>query len=266
MLSGESHSTLTRRVARGSHVYGGTALAGKWSYSMRPFAHPTGYVESMSDWITARRFHESEGVEDWRGVGEGAGAHFRTGSFAAGARLVSAISELAALHDHHPDVDLRHDGVIVRLITVASDYYGLSERDLELARKISAIARKLGVPADPATVQTVLITIDAFDIPKVKPFWRAVLADQDREASPEGLVDPRGRGAAIWFQKIDAPDPQVNRIHLDIWVPPDQAQARISAAIAAGGRLVTDRYAPAWWTLSDPEGNLADVATTMSRD
>src|SRR5256885_2893137 len=135
----------------------------KWSYSGRPFAHPTGYVESMTDWITARRFHESEGVEDWRVVGEGACAHFRTGSFAAGARLVKAISELAALDDRHPDIDLRHDGVIVRLITVAPDYYGLSERDLELGREISAIARKLGVPPAPAPVQTGLGTIDAVD-------------------------------------------------------------------------------------------------------
>ena len=39
-----------------------------------------------------------------------------------------------------------------------------------------------------------------------------------------------------------------------------------TGSFAAGGRLVTDKYAPAWWTLSDPEGNLADVATTMSRD
>src|SRR5881296_4302563 len=215
---------------------------------MRPFAHPTGYVESMSDRITARRFHESEGVEDWRVVGEGACAYFRTGSFAAGSRLAHAISELAGLDDHHPDVDLRHDGVIVRLITVAAGYYGLSERDLELARQISAIARKLGVPGDPAKVQTVQITIDAFDIPKVKPFWRAVLGYQDRDDSPEDLVDPRGRGASIWFQKIDTPDPQVNRVHLDIWVPPDQAQARIDAAIAAGGHLVSDKYAPRWRT------------------
>jgi 4a-hydroxytetrahydrobiopterin dehydratase len=220
----------------------------------------------MSDWITARKFHESDGVEDWRVVGEGACAYFRAGSFAAGARFVNAISDLAGLEDHGPDVDLRHEGVIVRLITGAPDYYGLSERDLELARKISAVARKLGVPADPAVVQTVLVTIDAFDILKVKPFWRAVLGYQDREDSPEDLVDPRGRGASIWFQKIEAPDPQVNRIHLDIWVPPDQAEPRIAAAIAAGGRLVTDKYAPAWWTLADPEGNLADVATTMSRD
>jgi len=213
-----------------------------------------------------RRFHESAGVEDWRGVGEGACAYFRTGSFGVGPRLVNAISELPGLDDHHPDVDVRHDGIIVRLISVAPDYYGLSERDLELARQISAIARELEVPADPAMIETVLVTIDAFDIAKVKPFWRAVLGYKDREDSPEDLVDPRGRGPSIWFQKIDAPDPQVNRIHLDIWVPPDQAKARIAAAIAAGGRLVTDKYAPAWWTLADPEGNLADVATATSRD
>src|SRR5437762_14349533 len=108
---------------------------------MRPFAHPTGYVESMSDRITARRFHESEGVEDWRVVGEGACTYFRTGSFEAGARLVSAISELAGLDDHHPDVDLPHHGVIVRLITVPPDYYRLSERQRELARKISTVGR-----------------------------------------------------------------------------------------------------------------------------
>src|SRR5467141_3154308 len=107
----------------------------------------------MSDQITMRKFRESDGVDDWRVVGEGACAYFRTGSFAAGARLVHAISELTGLDDHHPDVDLRHDGVIVRLITVAPTHYGLSERDLELARQISAIASKLGVPADPPIVQ-----------------------------------------------------------------------------------------------------------------
>src|SRR3989442_10787315 len=133
----------------------------------------------MSDEIRMRKFRESDGVEDGRVVGEGACASFRTRSFAAGARLANAISELAGLDDHHPDVDLRHDGVIVRLITVAPNYYGLSERDLELARQISAIARKLSVPADQANVQTVQVTIDAFDIAKVKPFWRAVLGYQD---------------------------------------------------------------------------------------
>ncbi len=41
----------------------------------------------------------------------------------------------------------------MRLITITHDYCGLSERDVELARQISAVARELGVPADPSAVQ-----------------------------------------------------------------------------------------------------------------
>jgi 4a-hydroxytetrahydrobiopterin dehydratase len=65
---------------------------------------------------------------------------------------------------------------------------------------------------------------------------------------------------------IPAGCPQRNRIHIDVWVPHDQAEARIAAAITAGGHLVTDQYAPAWWVLADAEGNEACVATTTSRD
>src|SRR5207247_11306658 len=45
----------------------------------------TAYGEGMSEGITARRFHESAGVEDWRVVGGGACRYFRTGAFEAGA-------------------------------------------------------------------------------------------------------------------------------------------------------------------------------------
>ena len=221
----------------------------------------------MTDRISPRQFLEAEGVEDWRVLGEGACTYFRTGSFAAGARLVHAISELAGLDDHHPDVDVRYGGVTVRLITIADDYYGLSKRDVELARQISAMARKLGVSADPSAVQTVLVSIDALVSPAVMPFWRAVLGYQYRGDSPEeDLIDPRGRGPSLWFQKMDAPRPQRNRIHIDVWVPHDQAEARVAAAIAAGGRLVSDEHAPSWWTLADAEGNEADVATALGRD
>lgn len=37
-------------------------------------------------------------------------------------------------------------------------------------------------------------------------------------------------------------------------VPHDQAEARVAAGVAAGGRIVSDRYAPACWTLADPGG------------
>jgi 4a-hydroxytetrahydrobiopterin dehydratase len=157
--------------------------------------------------------------------------------------------------------------VTVRLITITRDYYGLSERDLKLARQISSTARELGVPADPSAVQTVQVSIDALVIPEVLPFWRAEVGYQERGDSPEeDLIDPHGRGAPFWFQQMDAPRPQRNRIHIDVWVPHDQAEARVAAAIAAGGHLVSDEHAPDWWTLADAEGNEADVATTMGRD
>jgi 4a-hydroxytetrahydrobiopterin dehydratase len=220
----------------------------------------------MTERITPRQFQEAAGVEDWRVLSEGACTYFRTGSFAAGARLVHAIGQLAGLEDHHPGVDLHDGGVTVRLITITHDYYGLSERDVELARQISAVARELGVPTDPSAVQTVEVTIDALVGPEVMPFWRAVLGYRDRGDSPDDLIDPRGRGASFWFQQMDAPRPQRNRMHIDVWVPHDQAEVRVAAAIAAGGRLVTDEHAPSWWVLADAEGNEACVATWMSRD
>jgi len=216
----------------------------------------------MDERISPRQFHEAAGVEDWRVVFEGACAHFRTGSFAAGVALVDAIGRLAGAANHHPDVDPRSAGVTVRLRTY--DFDGLRERDVELARQISAAARQLDVPADPTAVQTVQVAIDALVGSEVMPFWRAVLGYQ--ELGDEDLIDPHGRGPSFWFQQMDASRPQRNRIHVDVSVPHDQAEARIAAAIAAGGHLVTDQYAPEWWVLADAEGNEACVATWMGRE
>jgi 4a-hydroxytetrahydrobiopterin dehydratase len=222
----------------------------------------------MTDRISPQQFHESEGVEDWRVLGEGACTYFRTGSFAAGVRLVQAISELADLGPGHPDVDLRHDGVTVRLITITDDYFGMSQRDVELARQISAVARDLGLSADPSAVQTLLVIPGASVTAEVMPFWRAVLGYEPRADTPdEDLVDPRSRGPSFWFEAMDEPRPDGGgAIHVAIWVPYDQAEARVAAALAAGGHMVRDEHAPAWWTLADAMGNEADISTTMSRD
>jgi 4a-hydroxytetrahydrobiopterin dehydratase len=216
----------------------------------------------MTERITPQRFHEAVGIDDWRVLFEGACAYFRTGSFTVGVALVDAIGRLADAADHHPDVDLRYRGVTVRLWT--HDVDGLSERDVELARQISLAARELNAPSDPTAVQTVQVSIDALVRPEVMPFWRAVLGY--REMGDEDLVDRHGRGPSFWFQQMDAPRPQRNRIHIDISVPHDQAEARVATAIAAGGHLVTDEHAPGWWVLADAEGNEACVATWMGRD
>jgi 4a-hydroxytetrahydrobiopterin dehydratase len=222
----------------------------------------------MNDQITPRQFDESEGVGDWRLTSEGATAFFRTRSFAESARFVGAISKLPGVEGHRPGVDVRHDGVTVHMITYTDDYFGPSQRDVELARQISAAARELGLTADPSAVQSLLIIPGAPEITKVMPFWRAVLGYEPRRDSPdEDLVDPHDRGAPFWFEKMDEPRGDGGgAIHIAIWVPYEQTEARIAAALAAGGRMVRDEFAPSWWTLADAAGNEADIATTRGRE
>jgi len=222
----------------------------------------------MSDQISPKQFRETEGVEDWRVLGDGANAYFRTGSLAAGARLAQAIGALPGVDDLRPDVDVRHDGVTVRMVAFIEGYGGMIQGHVELARKISAAARKLGFSADPSAVQSLLVIPGAISRAEVMPFWRAVLGYEPRRDSPaEDLVDPRNRGVPLWFEQMNEPRPDGGgAIHIAIWVPYEQAEARIAAALAAGGRMVRDEFAPSWWTLADAAGNEADIATTKGRD
>src|SRR4051812_31944181 len=105
----------------------------------------------MTERISPAEFDASAGVEDWRASPDGvARAHFRTGSFAAGVALIVEIGRLADAANHHPDVDLRYAALTVALST--HDVGGLSERDVALARQISAAARAQGVAADPSAL------------------------------------------------------------------------------------------------------------------
>jgi 4a-hydroxytetrahydrobiopterin dehydratase len=118
-------------------------------------------------------------------------------------------------------------------------------------------------------VQSVEIAIDALDIPAIRPFWKAVLAYQDEpghSAPDDPIVDPVGQLPAVWFQQMTGPRPDRNRIHLDVTVAHDQAEARVAAALAAGGVLVNDDQARAFWVLADAEGNEACVCTWLDRE
>lgn len=102
----------------------------------------------MVESITEKQFHESPGVDDWRVLANEASAYFRSGTFARGVEFIDAIRVLADSANHHPDIDLRYSSVTVRLTT--HEIQGLSKRDASLARKISATAREMDIPADPA--------------------------------------------------------------------------------------------------------------------
>ncbi|PPG26349.1 pterin-4-alpha-carbinolamine dehydratase [Pseudoclavibacter sp. RFBG4] len=210
----------------------------------------------MSDRVSPRQFRQADGTADWRVVGDGARANFTTGDFARGAAFVAEIARAADEADHHPDVDLRYGSVMVRLIS--HDVGDISERDAALAARISEIARGLGIEASPDSVQSIQIAIDVFDLDAALPFWEAVLAYERRGG--EDLADPIAVGPNVWLQQIDAPRAERNTMHVDVYVPRDQADARVAAALAAGGRIVDDANAPEHWTLADPEGNEVDVA------
>jgi len=217
-------------------------------------------VSAMAEQISDADFSAAEGVDEWRVLFWGAKTLYETGDFATGARLVAAIAEQAAEVGHAPLIDLRPDTVTVQVITVG---VGLSDLDLELARRISKVAADLGLTADPSAVQHVQLAFDASDVPAVMDFWRAALGYV--QVGPEDLVQPNLIGPPAWFQEKGHVAPR-NRIHVDLSLPHDQAQARIDAIVAAGGRILGDRFAPAWVSLIDPEGNVVDIATWQGRE
>jgi 4a-hydroxytetrahydrobiopterin dehydratase len=212
--------------------------------------------------LTSTQVSESEGLDDWRVLLNTLQSSFKTDSFAKGVDFAAHIGGAADAAEHHPDLTITYPRVHVLLTT--HDAGGMTTRDVEMARTISAIAADLGIPAEPTAATQLEVAIDALDIPAVKPFWEAVLGYRTQKSNE--VLDPYGRAPAFWFQQMDAPREQRNRIHIDVTVPHDVAQRRIAAALAAGGTLVSDKAAPAFWILADPEGNEACICTWQGRD
>jgi 4a-hydroxytetrahydrobiopterin dehydratase len=188
-----------------------------------------------------------------------------TGSLPLAADLAGRAAAEAGAQGHLR-MDVREDRVIFSLQT--AEVAWVTPHDVDLARRISAVAGELRLSTQPGprSVQVVEIGIDAMDIASIRPFWKAVLGYIDESEGWNGLIDPLGQGPAVWFQQMDAPRPQRNRLHFDVSVPHDEAHQRIQATVAAGGKLVYDAEAPAFWVLADPEGNEACITTWQGRD
>lgn len=212
--------------------------------------------------VTPAQFAEADGVDDWRYVLGAVRATFAAGSYPAAAELVVSITDAAERLVHHPDIDIRYPGnVHVAITTHATG--GLTTLDLDLARAVSELAATAGSTSVPVASQITEIAIDTRDESLIKPFWAAVLGYE--VAGDGSLSDPRRSGPPVWFQQMDEPRTDRNRIHFDISVPHDAADDRIAAALAAGGTLVSDRRARAFWILADAEGNEACICTWQDR-
>lgn len=203
------------------------------------------------------------GLDDWRAILGALQARFLTGRFDVGLTLVQRIAAAAEEMNHHPDLDLRYPHLNVRLMS--HDVNGMTQRDVDLARRISAMAADLGVRADPAAVSRVEIALDTWDAAAIKPFWAAVLGLAESPDYPMDLFDPSGDLPPLWFQETDRHEEPRQRFHLDITVPPEVATQRIAAGVAAGGTVVDDEVAPRFVVLADPQGNKVCVCTHVGR-
>ena len=199
-------------------------------------------------------------LPDWRWILGALRTRFDTGGFSAGAEFLVDVARVADELNHHPDADLRYGHV--RFVLRSHDVGGVTSRDIELARRISALAADRSFAARPETAQALEIALDTPDAAAVRPFWAAVLGVVD---DGEDVVDPAGALPLFWFQDTDSDAPGRQRFHLDISLAPEAAESRIAAAVAAGGSVVDESHAPAFVVLSDPEGNLACVCTPLGR-
>lgn len=212
---------------------------------------------SGSGWISAAEFHRAPGVSDWRVTGTGPQAVFRTGSLAAGADLIASIVAVAERSGTLPDVDLRPEAVVVRVPLDSAE--GIPAAAREFAAAVSEAAAERGLAPDPSRAQSIGIYVAQHSQADVRPFFTAALGYEpfgDTDA-----VDPLRCGPQLAFNPLTGDAPARGRTHFDVFVPADQARDRVAAALAAGGRLVDDSHAPAWWSLASPDNHGVDIAS-----
>ncbi|MDH4334746.1 MAG: hypothetical protein OEW24_05735 [Chloroflexota bacterium] len=202
-----------------------------------------------------REFLAAEGVDDWVVLHGGATAVFRAGSLGEAARLAGAVAQVAGLEGSGALFTITDASLTVRL---TRDMWQLEPRHTELARAISAVARQHGAVADRAAVQGMQVAISAKPDAVDLGFWHAVLGYEPMGG--DSGVDPFGHGSTVWMQELDAAKPLRHAMHIDVSVAREQIEARLAAALAAGGRIVDDSSAPAAWILADRAGNKVCIA------
>ena len=196
-----------------------------------------------------RDFLAAEGLEDWAVLHGGATTVFGVTSLGEAATLASALAAVPGLSASGAVITLGDDLLTVRL---TRDVWSLDAHHIELARGVSAAAREFGATADRSRIQEVQLAVSAKPDDASLPFWRAVLG-YDPVADDNG-ADPLGHSSVVWMQPLDPEKPLRHAMHVDVSVPREHAEARVAAAVAAGGIIVVDE-APDSWILADRAGN-----------
>jgi 4a-hydroxytetrahydrobiopterin dehydratase len=197
-----------------------------------------------------RDFLAAEGVGDWVVLHGGATALFRVQSLGEAVQIADSIAKAPGIAGAGVLLNLADDRITIRL---TRDLWNLESSHIESARTISAIARKHGAVADRAAIQEVQVAIAAKPAAIDVGFWRTVLGYVPM--ADDNAVDPLGHGSTVWMQELNEGKPLRHAMHIDVSVAREHVEARLEAAVAAGGRVVDESHAPSHWTLSDQAGN-----------
>lgn len=174
------------------------------------------------------------------------------------------MAEVAEAEDHHPDLRLAAGIIDVSLCT-HEDGLWVTQKDVDMARTISGIAKELGLEPDPAAVTQLEIALDTAHEDGLSPFWSVLLTGSADNKIYDSIFDPSGRVPSLWFQSTDEHDTPRQRWHFDLWLAPEVADDRIVAAVASGGSIVDDSGAPSYTVLADPDGNRVCVCSAAGR-
>ena len=197
-----------------------------------------------------REFLGAEGVDDWVVLHGGATAVFRVPSLRDAAQLAEAVAQVPGLQGSGTLLTIADDRLTVRL---TRGVFRVEAQHVALARAVSEVARTHRAVVERTAVQEVQLAIaakpDVIDL----EFWRAVLGYDGLDI--DNAVDPLGHGSTVWMQELDPAKPLQHAMHIDVSVAREHVEARLEAALAAGGRIVDESDAPVSWILADRAGN-----------
>ena len=197
-----------------------------------------------------KEFLQADGLEDWVVLHGGPSAVFLPASLVEAAELARAVAQLPGLDGSNVQLTIVSKRLTVRL---TREVWKIEAEHINLAREISKVARSLGAVADRDQVQEVQFAIaaksDAIDL----KFWRTVLGYEPM--LEDNAIDPLGVSSTVWMQDIEEGKALRHAMHIDVSLSKEVAQARVAAAVKAGGIVVDDSHAPSWWILADRSGN-----------
>jgi 4a-hydroxytetrahydrobiopterin dehydratase len=204
------------------------------------------------------------GLGDWRKLAQALHTRYLIRDYVVAAAFIAAVAEAAEADGHHPDLKLTYGVIDVSLCT-HEDGLWVTQKDIDMARKISAIAEEKGLIPEPGSVTQLEIALDTAHEDRVSPFWSALLTGSPDNKIYDSVFDPTGRVPSLWFQGTDDHQVPRQRWHFDLWLAPEAVDQRIAAAVAAGGSVVDDSGAPAFTVLADPDGNRVCICCATGR-